>query len=515
MTTHLIVSDRIYIPENKVDHEKVEKIFLRSVYNDDKCEHCEFRPDRHCEQCDQCPNYIGTFKLHNEKEINGKQYIGIPVGARNKIPKITLDKKFKVTDKRVSPKMKHDIKFIGTERDYQVKARKEMVKKGYGVLKSMARTGKTVMFTAVTCKLKKKTLIMASQQDWLDNFYETFYGNEEKGIEPMTNAPDIEKFEGKKIIGFCKRYEDFVKYDVCFATYQTFLSPKGKRLLKKIRSMFGVIGIDEVHDASATEMSKIVNAFKAKHRFGLTATDDRKDGKYFITESIIGPVQHTCKVKTLKPTVTFIESGFTPKKEYKLMHYALRALETDEARTKLIVKHVIQDVKAGHSVVIPVAFTSQMQTLVDAINKKYGKTIAAGFHGKLRKDARKKLIADARSGKIKVVIGIRKIIQVGLNVPRWSCLYEISPISNPPRFLQETSRILTPMEGKLQPVIRFFLDNLGFSRGCLRTCMYKDGMIAMGFKFSVRDMELARKYTSKRKITPGGNGKVGGGITSF
>lgn len=515
MTTRLIVSDRIYIPEAKVNHEQVEKLFLRSVYNEDKCTHCEFMPDRHSEQCDQCPNYVGTFKLHTEKEINGKQYVGIPVGARNAIPQITHDSKFKVKDLRVIKKMKHDIRFIGTEYDYQKVARRKMIKKGYGILKAPPRSGKTVMSTAMICKLGMKTLITASQQDWLENFYETICGNPEKDIPPMTNAPEIEKFEGKKIVGFCKTLADFDKYDICLATYQTFISHKGQKLLNKVRKKFGVIVCDEVHDAGAQWLSRVLNSFHAKYRFGLTGTDARKDGKMFVPFAVVGPVKHECKVKTLKPVVSFVETGFTPKKEYKLMHFALRALEKDEARTKLIVKTIMKDIEAGHSIVIPVAYTSQMQDLVERINKKAGEVIAAGFHGKLSKDNRKKLIADARSGKIKVVIGIRKIVQVGLNVPRWSCLYEISPISNPPKFTQETSRILTPMEGKPQPVIRFFLDNLGFSRGCLRTCMYKDGMIAMGFKFSVRDMELAKKYASRTKITPGTIGKVGGGIKSF
>lgn len=515
MTTRLIVSDRIYIPTEKVNHEKVEKKFNLTIYNEDNCQRCEFLPDRHSDMCDQCPNYVGTFKLFSEKEIDGKDYVGIPLGARNEVPKVITDPKVKITDLRSKKRMKHKISFTGKERDYQIKARRALIKKGYGILKAPPRSGKTVMATAVICKIGYKTLITAAQQDWLENFYETIVGNADKGIEAMTDAPEIEKYEGKKLVGFCKTYEDFKKYDICLCTYQTFISSKGKRLLEKISKLFGVVVCDEVHDAGAAVLSKVLNSFHAKYRFGLTGTDDRKDGKMPIPFAIIGPVTHKCKVKTLKPVVSFVETGFTPKKEFKLMHFALRALEKDKDRTRLIVKHVISDLKAGHSIVIPVIYTTQMNDLVDRINKAYGKKIAAGFHGKLSKENRKKLINDARSGKIKVVIGIRKIVQVGLNIPRWSCLYEISPISNSPKLRQETSRILTPMEGKKEPVIRFFLDNLGFSRGCLRTCMYKDGMIAMGFKFSVRDMELAKKYTSRSKITPGGIGKVRGGIKSF
>jgi len=102
---------------------------------------------------------------------------------------------------------------------------------------------------------------------------------------------------------------------------------------------------------------------------------------------------------------------------------------------------------------------------VEEINKKAGKEIAVGFFGGLSKPKKDQIIADAQSGKIKVIVGIRRMVQVGVNIPLWSALYEINPISNPPKMKQETARILTDIPGKLSPVIRHFLDDVGFSRG--------------------------------------------------
>jgi hypothetical protein len=40
-------------------------------------------------------------------------------------------------------------------------------------------------------------------------------------------------------------------------------------------------------------------------------------------------------------------------------------------------------------------------------------------------------------------------------------------MSNEPNWKQESSRILTPMDGKRQPIIRMFVDpNIGLSLGC-------------------------------------------------
>lgn len=513
MTT-IILSDRAYIPIKNVDIDRVEKIFTKTVYDEEKCERCEYYAERHCEVCDTCPAYVGTFKLYNEKEFNDKRHVGIPIGSKNKIKKLIGTEKYKVKDLRTEPDFKNKIKFIGSEYDYQKVARREMLQAGYGILEAPPRSGKTVMGTAIVCKLGKKTLIMASQSDWLDNFYDTICGNEEKGVQAFTNASDIEKFEGKKIVGFAKTYEEFKKYDICLATYQTFISKKGQKLLKKIRKLFGVILVDEIHDAGAPWLSRVINQFKAKYRFGLTGTPDRKDKKMFIPLSIVGPVNHICEVETLTPTVQFIETGVSTPKDFRIIAYAYRFLAKNKQRNKLITKYVVNDLKEGHSIVIPVMTKKHMNELVDRINAAYGKKIAAAFHGQLPKVHRKKLLEDARSGKIKVVVGIRKIIQVGINVPKWSALYEVMPISNPPKFKQETSRILTPVEGKKKPIIRFFVDDFGLSRGCLRTCMYKGGMIAMKFKISPRDMEIARKYVKKGKITKS-NFHSGGGIRSF
>ena len=136
----------------------------------------------------------------------------------------------------------------------------------------------TVMSAAIACKMGLKTLIVASQQEWLDEFYRTFCGNGKNAA--MTNAPDIEKFEGRKIVGMCKTVEDFKKYDICLCTYQTFLSKGGRAKLQKIKSLFGLIVYDEVHGVGAEGYTRVALCLNAKHVIGLTGTPDRKDGLF-------------------------------------------------------------------------------------------------------------------------------------------------------------------------------------------------------------------------------------------
>lgn len=132
--------------------------------------------------------------------------------------------------------MSKKISFTGKLLGYQKPASKVVRREKRGVLKSKPRTGKTVMACHAVCKLGQKTLIVAKQLEWLDNFHETFIGGPES--EAFTDI-------SKSRIGFARTVEQFEKYDVALATYQSFLSDRGKEVLRKIRSMFNVLIVDE------------------------------------------------------------------------------------------------------------------------------------------------------------------------------------------------------------------------------------------------------------------------------
>ena len=359
----------------------------------------------------------------------------------------------------------------------------------------------TVMLTALMCKFGLKTLIIANQYDYLQQFYETMCGSDTQ--EALTNIPEIEGFIDRKICGICNTLEDFERFDVCLTTYQQFISEaRGKKKLAKVKKLFGVVLLDEADMCPAKEFSKVMNGFESYIRIGCTGTTDRKDGRYFIVEHVMGPVTAKVEVETLTPVVKFIETGLTIQHNYKILAYAYRALANDKPRTELIVDWIMHDLKNGHSIVIPVNTIAQCKELVARVNERAKKPIACAFTAATakKKEVRKQIILDARQGKYKVIVGIRKMVQRGINVPQWSCIYEISPISNTPNHTQEVSRILTPLEGKQQPLVRYFLDNFGFSRGCLRTCVFKTH-VPMKHKIDKEGWAVLKKYTSRMNIS--------------
>jgi hypothetical protein len=200
-----------------------------------------------------------------------------------------------------------------------------------------------------------------------------------------------------------------------------------------------------------------------------------------------------------------VETKLRITKNYRIWTYAMRALELLEGRDELIVKHVLKDLKAGHSICIPVTFTRHANNLVRKINQEYGSQVAVAFNGSLSKDRRREVILKARTSKKYRVVVAQRSMLTGVNIPRWSSLFEIAPIANEPNLKQEVMRICTPMEGKLQPVIKFFVDDFGISRACFRKCdasFAAFGKELGGFQYTdkskkIRNKVLQQFYTTK------------------
>jgi hypothetical protein len=225
-----------------------------------------------------------------------------------------------------------------------------------------------------------------------------------------------------------------------------------------------------------------------------------------IVKDIVGRVTARCHVETLMPTVKIIDTPAATSYNYKIWTYAMRYLAQHKERNNLIVKHAVHDIKQGRSIVIPVTLVNHAKQLADAINKKIGSEVAVAFVSQgLTKKRRAEILEGARSYKIKCIVGIRGLVQTGVNVPRWDTLYEVMPISNTPKAKQETSRIRTVEDGKQPPLIKQFLEHFGPSTGCFRT-MYWQTYVKEGFLIGPADREKASNYLGgKKKTAPNSN----------
>ena len=236
--------------------------------------------------------------------------------------------------------------------------------------------------------------------------------------------------------------------------------------------------------------------------------------KHVIVKQIIGDVTALIDIPQLRANIFVHPLPFVKSKSaYRGkagFSYCINFLSKHKKRNAFILEWIMKDLAKGHSIVIPVYRKEHVWELVKAINDEFGKTIAGGFVGgastKAGKAARSDVLDQAKAGKLRVIVGTRSLLQRGLNVPVWSMLYNVMPINNEPNWKQESSRILTPMEGKRDPAIRFFVDeNIGMPLGCF-VSTYKQSI-----KFKHKPTDTAHERAIELMDKHGSKSKGGGG----
>jgi superfamily II DNA or RNA helicase len=491
---------RDYIPI-EVRKEIISKYQFR-FYEEKACDGCEFGEerratyDKHLDICDSCAAFKGGADLASSVEINGKKYIKAPAGDKPNFLRLLKRNglRYKIKNHTPDIPMKRPFRFTGKLKPFQDEAVDAIFEQQRGVIKAPPRSGKTVVGAAAVCELESKTLICASQREWLNGFKETFVGSRTQ--EALTSCKPSQ-------IGFCKTLEDFEKYDVCLVTPQTFLSPKGQKLLRQIRDMFTVLFIDEIHTGAAPKYAKVISSMNVRYLIGLSGTPSRKDGRYVIMRNLVGPIIYEAKVERLKPKIRLVRTSYKFKAKGMVPWVRLvSSLENNPERLKLIAEWAVKDAKNGHMILIPMAQIKPIKALVLAINRIAGKEIAKPFIGSLKKLDRDNFLEWARTYKIKILVGSFKLLSTGTNIPRASCLYDVSLSSNKENCEQRTARVLTPWDDKPDPFVRYFLDDMPVRKRCLQHEWYQ--VVLPKFKPIISDVdkEVLTQYFKGRDSEP-------------
>jgi len=133
-----------------------------------------------------------------------------------------------------------------------------------------------------------------------------------------------------------------------------------------------------------------------------------------------------------------------------------------------------------------------------------GITVAT-YDGRVPKNIRKQFWESVRSGEVQVVVGIRKMIKLGIDVPLWDTYYYISPVGFAPNYYQEMSRIRTPYPESLKqklgrdkptPIIRMFTDA---GHKALYACYNIANKVHAEHNFIVKAGEKAEKKAKPKK----------------
>ncbi len=501
------LANRLYVPEHLVtkSHEKAYTYW--------------FGP----EQSDNEEDYevIKTYRQFRSG------WYGFARGNLDKIKEV-FGEDFEFDDQRALVPHGYDLQFTGDLRPEQQEVWLEWARRGWGMIEAPPRWGKTVFMVWMLTKLKQRSLVLAQEWSLLEQF--------EEDLRRFTNIDQLERDSIKKygreagrLVGFGKKDPSHVFPLVTLTSWQTYDS--NLDVLRANRDAWGAVFVDEAHSAAAPCFLRVVNTTNSYYRIPVTATPERKDGHEVAIFDIAGTVTAVGKTEQLPVHVKVVRTGIkipymagANHNNHRMFWLKMRRfLSKHEQRNKLIVQRVLADVSAGRKVLlvsdlIPHLKALQAMLIEEAKKSRQTKRMrTALLIGEVKGQARKALRHDAKNGKIDVVLAYSKIVQLGWNVPPWSSLHNVLPMSNEPNWYQRISRIRTPCAkcpgvndstclsrgvcGKQQPVCHIYVDDSKMLESCLRTQQRVHSRL--GF---LEDSETVDLEPSKRDPTRPGKG---------
>jgi len=340
--------------------------------------------------------------------------------------------------------------------DYQEEAVGAMLINHYGILQSPAGSGKTQMGIALAAALGVKTL-------WLTHTKDLLSQSKERAEQYMDGSLMGTITEGQVNIG----------KTMTFATIQTMC----KVDLDQYKDEWDCIIVDECHRVSGTptaitQFSKVLNALRARHKYGLSATVHRADGLIKATYAMLGEVVWTVPDEAVKSRVmtvnveprgtgvglsqAFLNSDGT-------VNYAKMVTYLTEhgERNKIILKDLVEN--SDHYNLILSDRVDHLRYLHSQLPPAL-KAQAAVIDGKMTtktlKAERAQAIEDMRTGDKRYLFATYSLAKEGLDIPRLDRLYLTTPQKDYAVIVQSIGRVARTFKGKQQPVAYDYVDSI-------------------------------------------------------
>lgn len=397
--------------------------------------------------------WIGnTPKVLSLYETRGTTLV-LPFGILRSIPKEITDKVIFVSEfaSHVEVDYAADVPLY----DYQETAVEAMIEAKYGILQSVAGSGKTQMGIALAARLGRRTL-------WLCHTLDLIKQSKERAKLYMSEDLMGTITEGKVNLG----------EGITFATIQTMC----KLDLAQYRDYWDCIITDEVHRVSGsptavTQYQKVLNSLSARHKYGLSATVHRSDGMIKTTYALVGEVAYkvpdeAVADKIMKVGIYPVGTGVQISRE---------ALNTDGTLnyTKLITyltEHTERNTLIARSI-------EERPSLILSDRLNHLEAIMNLLPGDMRKDAvmisgkmttkkgkaeREQALEDMRNGKKKYLFATYSLAKEGLDIPCLERLYLTTPQKDYAVITQAIGRIARTYEGKVDPIAYDFVDDIAY-----------------------------------------------------
>lgn len=346
------------------------------------------------------------------------------------------------SDQRMLPKERLSLPRLDL-RDYQARAVDAFLKVTQGTVVLPCGGGKTRVALGVLSRLGTPALVLVHTLDLAEQWRVEL--RTRLGVESgLIGAGEVSE------------------HPVTVALIQALAQWPSERL-RLFLSHYGLLILDEAHHVAASTFHDVVDRCPAKYRLGLTATPDREDGLTPLLELFLGrPVAVVTHDELVRagvltvPSVRTITTDFTfPYRSAHDYTRLLAAVAGDPARNRLVVEVIAEEARAGHTCLVLSGRVSHCEQLAEGLRTR-GLT-AAALTGRVDREQRGSLLADAREGRLQV-LAATSLADEGLDLPRLSRVFFAFPGRSRSRVIQRLGRLMRPHPSKQSAVLFDFVD---------------------------------------------------------
>jgi superfamily II DNA or RNA helicase len=233
-----------------------------------------------------------------------------------------------------------------------------------------------------------------------------------------------------------------------------------KEYSEEFYNYWRLVIFDETHRLGSDLFSRAAPLFPAE-RWGLSATVKREDGNDRMFRLHLGEVVFEDLSQALVPTVYFVETGirvdqskFTYRGNVNLAKLTTWLCDV-EARNELILEWLDRAIAKGRTILVLGERLTQLHWLNDNC-----RAASKALHvGAMDQDERRNAL------KKQVVFATQHLAKEGLDRVALDTLFILVPFTGEGRLRQSLGRILREAEGKKDPLVFVFEDDIGIIRG--------------------------------------------------
>ena len=270
-------------------------------------------------------------------------------------------------------------------------------------------------------------------------------------------------------------------------------------------SNVGLVIVDECHHCpSSTYLDMLCNT-ESKYRLGLTATPKRSDGLNELIPWACGPIRYVAgkdTANTVPLKVHPVFTGIQVSDVHNLPYTKLIAAQSsDEERLDKITSLASWAYnKWSQPILIVTLRVEHSKKLKERLAAKG--VSAAVIHAHTKEDARTKIYADIRAGKVPVTIATSSMLSEGVNIPIWTHLIMANSFNDETLVRQVIGRVERAHKIKTCGYIWDLVDRDQFARAMFsnrtNNVYAKTGGLSEAVKI-LDNGKVVRRTTTKKK----------------